>query len=139
MAISSYILTADGLLALAILIGLVLGSDLKQFLLSTPELASNADLDAYRRVVARNMYGTLAVIALTGAAVLVIALGLALRSISWWELHFVLVFGGGFGAVGARGKLIEAKARGIAVNSDELRTERDRTVHTWLKKALPDW
>ena len=115
------------------------GRELRRFVDSTPVLASTADIERMKAVVARQMYAALAQILLLAAAPAVFLIGLVTGSLRPTDVLWVIlpaaaviVFSLGF-------KRTETEARSIEAADDELARQRDAIVETWLKKPLPDW
>jgi hypothetical protein len=136
---SPAVLAAGGLLLAAGLLGLFFGFELKGFLSRTPELASAVDLAAFRRIVARQMYGALAAMVLAATAAGIAVFGLFQRSIRVTDLFPVLIIGMALLPVGIWCKAIEARAKAISAGDESLRRQRDEVVDTWMRKPLPDW
>ena len=137
--LSPVTLAALGLMLLSLLVAVAFGIDLKRFLARTPALATPEHLEEYRRVVARQMYGALLILALALAAGAVMIGGIVLHRASPAELTYLLVLGGVFVAVGAWNKSVEARAKSIAAADGEYVRQRDEIVRVWMKRPLPNW
>ena len=115
------------------------GRELRSFVDSTPVLASTADIERMKRVVARQMYAAMAQILLLAGAPILFVFGLARGVLRPTDALYVIlpaaaviVFSLGF-------KRTEAAARSLEAADDELARQRDRIVQTWMRKPLPDW
>ena len=115
------------------------GRELRSFVESTPVLASTADIERMKQVVARQMYAAIAQILLLAGAPILFFFGLARGVLRPTDALYVIlpaaaviVFSLGF-------KRTEAAARSIEAADDELARQRDRIVQTWMKKPFPDW
>jgi hypothetical protein len=131
-------LAAAGILLLAMVAAVALGLDLARFLSRVPALRSEDDLVEFRRVVSRQMYGALLMLAMAFASAAVIVAGTiagATRPIEWMLLGIVGML---FGAVGLWTKSVERKAKVIAAEGDYAR-QRDAIVEVWMKRPLPTW
>ena len=128
-----------GLPALAVVNAFWFGSELKNFLSSTPRLESSRDLERFKTVVAHQMYAALVQIALLAAPPIVFFVGIFRDILSPSDLLYII----GPSAVilivaaGYRGQ--EKRAKSIPTTDPELERQRDAIIHTWLRKPLPDW
>ncbi len=125
--------------ALALLNAWWFGSELKRFVKATPVIASTADMENMKAVVARQMYAALAQILLLGAGPVVFMLGLARGVLGPRDVLFIIVPSAAVIVAGSLYKRVEIAARNIEAIDDELRRQRDAIVATWLKKPFPDW
>lgn len=125
-------------LLFALLTALVLGLDLKRCVANLQRLESPEQIGIYRRAVARQMYGALAVLALAVIAALVMVIGTALHLANPAEWLYVVAPGIVFAAVGIWNKSIERKAQAITAEGDYAR-QRDEIIRVWLKRPLPNW
>jgi hypothetical protein len=76
MGFSSLALVAGGLLVAAFVVVVAAGLDMTRMLVTTPMLKRRRDLERYRRLIGRQMYATMAVIALLIGAGAILAVGL---------------------------------------------------------------
>ncbi len=125
--------------ALAIVNALIQGRGLKQFLDTTPELASSLDLENFKRVAGRQMWAALAQAVLLLIAPACFFWGLMIHSLTpgdfvWILLPSVIVI-----LVARSFRTLELKAWAIPAADDSLAGERDRIVKVWKTKPLPDW
>jgi hypothetical protein len=108
----------------------------RQFLRETPALESDEDLDRYRHVVSRLMYGALVLGALLPVTVIVVsfscvtgevsgAIGLC-AAIAFFFKFFELI-------------TVEKRLQQIATAGEEARLVRDYIVAVWKGKVLPNW
>ncbi|MDQ3331277.1 MAG: hypothetical protein M3552_11585, partial [Planctomycetota bacterium] len=123
---------------LSLLAAVVLGVDLMRFNARVPALTTADHVDEYRRVVARQMYGALFVLAMFIAAAAVMIVGTALELTSLFEWAYLVVLSGVIGVVGAWNKSVERKAKAITAEGEYAR-QRDEIVHVWMKRPLPNW
>ena len=102
-------------------------------------LASTADLERFKRVVAHQMYAALIQIALLGAPPILFAIGVFSHALGFADVVYILVPAAVIIVVGLAAKRLETRVRTIPTPDDELRRQRDAIVATWVKKPLPDW
>ena len=125
--------------ALAIFNVVIQGRGLKQFLDTTPTLASSLDLENFKRVAGRQMWAALAQAALLLVAPACFFWGLMIHSLTpadfvWILLPSVVVI-----LVARSFRSLELRAWSIPAADQYLTTERDRVVKVWRTKPLPDW
>jgi len=120
-------------------LAVALGFDLRKFLAGTPALTSVSGVIAFRKVVARQMYGALGVLVLAGAGAVLVAAGLLLGSAEWREVPAFLVAVAVFGVCGLWCRFVERRAKTIPVVDDEIGRQRDEVVRVWTTKPLPPW
>lgn len=141
----AYILENELLLAMLALIGLglalsvVFGWQLKRFCERTPEIRTGADLEAFKRVVAAQMYAALAQVVILLSPWVLFGYGfftdkLVIGDVLYLTLPYIAV-----GIGGLLMKRVEERAKHLPVSDPQLLEARDRVVHTWVKRALPDW
>jgi len=128
-----------GLPAVAVASSLWFARELQTLLREVPKLESTRDLERYRSVVARQMIAALVQIAPLGAPVVLFAFGLVSGALGPSEIAYVIVPSLVVLVVAARTRAVEKAVQRLPAASEELARERDRIVHTWLKKPLPDW
>ena len=133
------ILAAAALLLAATALSVFLALDLRRFIAGMPTLTSVSGVIAFRRVVARQMYGALGVLLLAGSATLVAAAGLNLRVASWREVPVLLAAVVLFAGIGVWCRLVERRAKRIPVIDDDIGQQRDRIVRIWATRPLPTW
>lgn len=132
-------LVAASLLLAASALAVFLGLELNRFLAGTPVLTSISGVVAFKRVVARQMYGALGVLLLGGAAVLAAMGGLFLRLAEWNELPVFVAALAVFLVAGLWSRSVERRAKSIPVADDEIAQQRDEVVHIWTNRPLPTW
>jgi len=125
--------------ALAIFNVVIQGRGLKQFLDTTPKLASSLDLENYKKVAGRQMWAALAQAGLLLIAPACFFWGLMIHSLTpadfiWILLPSVVVI-----LVARSFRSLEQRAWSIPAANEYLTTERDRVVKVWRTKAFPDW
>ena len=125
--------------ALAIFNVVIQGRGLKQFLDTTPTLASSLDLENFKRVAGRQMWAALAQAALLLVAPACFFWGLMIHSLTpadfvWILLPSVVVI-----LVARSFRSLELRAWSLPAANEYLTTERDRIVKVWRTKPLPDW
>lgn len=130
---------AASLLLAAAALAVSLGVDLRRFLAGTPVLTSISGVIAFRRAIARQMYGALGVLLLGVAAALVATAGLYLRLAEQRELPFFFAALAVFLAAGVWCRLAERKAKTIPAVDDEIAQQRDDVVRVWTTRPLPPW
>ncbi len=133
------VLVMMALIGLGLLLSVVFGWQLKRFCDRTPEIRTGADLEAFKRVVAGQMYAALAQIVILLAPWAVFGYGfftgkLAIGDALYLTLPYIAV-----GIGGLLMKRVEERAKHLPVSDPQLEEARDRVVHTWVKRALPDW
>jgi hypothetical protein len=125
--------------ALALLNAWWFGRELKAFVEATPALASTADIERMKSVVARQMVAALVQIPLLAAGPILYVVGLMRDALQPGDVVFVIVPSAAVLSISLASKRVEAAARELPAPDDELRRQRDTIVRTWLKKPLPDW
>ncbi len=128
-----------GLPAVAVLNALWFGSELKNFVTSTPRLESSHDLERFKVVVAHQMYAALAQIVFLAAPPLIYFVGLFRGVLRPSDILYVIVPSAIIIVVAAMYRGGEKRAKTIPTTDPELLKQRDAIVHTWLRKPLPDW
>lgn len=127
------------LIGMGLLLSIVFGWQLKRFCDRTPEIRTGADLEAFKRVVAGQMYAALAQIVILLAPWVLFGYGfftgkLAVNDALYLTLPYIAM-----GIGGLLMKRVEERAKRLPVSDPQLLEARDRVVHTWVKRALPDW
>ncbi len=112
---------------------------LKQFLDTTPRLASSMDLENFKTAAGRQMWAALAQAALLLIAPACFFWGLMIDSLTpadfvWILLPSVVVI-----LVARSFRSLELRAWAIPAANEYLTMERDRVVKVWRTKPLPDW
>ena len=125
--------------ALALLNSWWFGRELARFVEATPTIASTADVERMKTVVARQMYAALVQILLLAVSPVVFAVGLLRHVLHPGDVLFIILPSAAVIVLSLASKRIEAAARSLDTPDDELRRQRDAIVHTWLHKPFPDW
>lgn len=124
-------------------VGLILaayfGMQLRQFVRSTPELRSNSDLDAFKRLVKGQMYAALAQIVILSIPILIFAVGFWKKIVFTKDIVYLFVPSLIILAVGMLLKSVERNAQQVPAVNEELKQERDRIVDIWLHQPFPNW
>ncbi len=136
---SLYLMAMLGLPALAVVNAFRFGTELKNFVSSTPRFESSHDIECFKTVVAHQMYAALAQIVLLAAPPIVFFLGLFRGVLSPSDIVFIIGPSAVILIVAAMYRGHEKRAKTIPTADPELERQRDAIVHTWLRKPLPDW
>jgi len=115
------------------------GTLLQAFLRNVSGLASSADLERFKRVVARQMYAALVQLALLAVPPILYAVGLVIGVLVPGDIVYILVPSAVVIVVAQLFKPLETRVKAIPAANGELARQRDEIVHTWMKKPLPDW
>jgi len=125
--------------ALAIVNAWWFGRELRAFVAATSSIASTADIERMKSVVARQMVAALVQIPLLAASPILYVVGLMRHALQPGDVVFIIVPSAAVIAFSLASKRIEAAARELPAPDEELRRQRDAIVRTWLTKPLPDW
>ncbi|HSL18986.1 MAG TPA: hypothetical protein VLB51_13855 [Methylomirabilota bacterium] len=125
--------------AAALLNALWFGLELRRFSKRTRILASTADLEEFKRVVANQMRAALAQIGLLALPAVLFAAGLVLEEFDAGDILFIIVPSALVVVLAMVFRTWEVEVRSIRVVGPELAAERDAIVTTWRRKPLPDW
>jgi hypothetical protein len=119
---------------------MVIALDMTRFLARTPELRTEADMDAYRRLVGRNMLAALVTLLFGIPALILIGVAFYMEYADWCILSFSLLVTSAL-SIGATAwtKTLENRLKNIPTADEEMDAERDHIVDVWHKKMLPDW
>ena len=128
-----------GLPTLALLNSFWFGRELERAVREIGRLESTADIERYKRVVARQMVAALVQIALLAAPAIFFGIGIVTGVLAGSDLLYVILPAIVVIAAAARFRPVEAAARQIPAADEEIARQRDAIVHTWLKRPLPDW
>ena len=128
-----------GLPAAAVFNALWFGTELKNYVSSTPRLESSHDLERFKTVVAHQMYAALAQIVLLAAPPIIFFAGIILGVLSPSDILYVIGPSAIIIIVAAMYRSWEKRAKTIPTADPELQKQRDAIVHTWLRKPFPDW
>lgn len=115
------------------------GASLRAFLRDVACLASAANLERFKRVVAGQMVAALVQLVLLAVPPILYAVGLARGVLVGGDIVYVLVPSAVVILVARTFKRLETRVKTIPAADAELARQRDAVVHTWLKKPLPDW
>jgi len=136
---SLYLMAMLGLPALAVLNAFWFGTELKNFVASTPRLESSHDIERFKTVVGHQMYAALAQFVFLAAPPIIYFLGVFRAVLSPSDILYILGPSAVILIVAAMYRGHETRAKTIAAADPELERQRDAIVHTWLRKPLPDW
>jgi fatty acid desaturase len=125
--------------ALAILNAWWFGSELQRFVRHVRSFDSTAEIEAFKAIVARQMYAALAQIVLLIVPPILFFVGIVRKVLGPGDVLFIIVPSLVVILVAALYKQVEKQAKSIPAQDDELRRQRDRIIETWLKKPVPDW
>ncbi len=128
-----------GLPALAVVNAFWFGTELKNFLSSTPRLESSHDLERFKTVVAHQMYAALIQIVLLATPPIVFFFGIFRGVLNPSDLFYIIGPSAVILIVAAMYRGHEKRAKSIPTADPELEKQRDAIIHTWLRKPLPDW
>jgi len=128
-----------GLMAGGIGMTFYVGSELKQFLSRVPQLRSQEDLDEYRRMAGRQMYAALIQIVVLGTPFILFMYGVFKGYFNCIHVLLYLALNGALFMVSMMIKQIELQVRQLPAANEAIAAERDRIVHIWRTKALPNW
>ncbi len=128
-----------GLPALAVVNAFWFGTELKNFLSSTPRLESSHDLERFKTVVAHQMYAALIQIVLLATPPIVFFFGIFRGVLNPSDLLYIIGPSAVILIVAAMYRGHEKRAKSIPSADPELEQQRDAIIHTWLRKPLPDW
>ena len=128
-----------GLPAAAVINALWFGTELKNFVSTTPRLESSHDLERFKMVVARQMYAALAQIVLLAAPPIIYFAGLVLGVLNPSDILYVIGPSAIILVVAATYRSWEKRAKTIPTANPEIEEQRNAIVRTWLRKPWPDW
>ena len=117
----------------------ICGSSLKAFLRDVSGLASTADVERFKRVVAGQMYAALVQIGILAVPPILYAVGLATGVLVPGDIVYILIPSAVIILVAQAFKKLESRVKAIPAADEELVSQRDAIVRTWMKKPLPDW
>lgn len=136
---STPILTAAALFFAAAALAFYLGLDLSRFLARMPTLTSISGVVAFKRAVAVQMYGSLAVLLLAVGAVCTATAGFYLEVSRWSESPALIVAVATFLVIELWARLLRFRAKRIPAGDDEISRQRDVVVEVWRSRPLPTW
>ena len=114
--------------------------DMTAFLARTPELLTDADMAAYRRLVGRNMLAALLTLLFGGPALVLVGVAFYMEYVDWCVLSLMLLVTTALSlSATVWTKALEKRLKNIPVADAEMEAERDHIVDVWHKKMLPDW
>lgn len=111
--------------------------ELTAFLQGHPEIQDENDLNDFRRVARRNMYGAICFLALAIPTFLV-GIYIIVQA-GWSGLLLVLAVHASFHFPSKKLQRLEAAARILPCADDTLLSIYRKIGETWVKKALPDF
>ena len=122
--------------ALALVNMLAGTAGLRAFLSHTRSIASTIDLEAFKRLVRRQMFQALLQMGLLGAG---LVLGIYALVKEEAGLLLILALNGIIFASGQIGKGFEERARSLKVADPLLENRYKAVCHTWVHKPFPDF
>lgn len=115
------------------------GLELKRFAERTPVLRSPLDMMRFKKVVAHQMYAALIQIVLLVSPLIIFFVGTSFDILAPADIFLVIIPSAVMIIVAVISKGYEQRVKSIATGDPEIEAQRDAIVHTWLRKALPDW
>ncbi len=128
-----------GLPALAVVNAFWFGTELKNFLSSTPRLESSHDLERFKTVVAHQMYAALIQIVLLATPPIVFFFGIFRGVLNPSDLLYIIGPSAVILIVAAMYRGHEKRAKSIPTADPGLEQQRDAIIHTWMRRPWPDW
>ena len=125
--------------AIGLILAAYFGMRLRQFVRSTPELRSDSDLDAFKRLVKGQMYAALAQIVILSVPILIFAVGFWKKIVFTKDIVYLFVPSLMILAVGMLLKSVERNAQQVPAANEQLTQERDKIVDIWLHQPFPNW
>ena len=125
--------------ALAVVNAVWFGTELKNFVATTPRLESSHDLERFKAVVAHQMYAALLQIGFLATPPTVFFVGIFRGVLSPSDILYIIGPSAVILVVAAVYRGQEKRAKSIPTADAEIASQRDAIVHTWLRKPLPDW
>lgn len=102
-------------------------------------LTSEWDMKRYRHEVRLQMYASLLQIGLLGAPVVLFFYGLFSHRLPGGDVLYVIIPSAVVILVGKILQRVELEAKNMPASTPELERERNRVVHVWNTRPLPDW
>ncbi|MBI2930582.1 MAG: hypothetical protein HYY16_02935 [Planctomycetes bacterium] len=112
---------------------------LRSFVQRVPEIITRAQMDEFKKIVARCMRMALVVRSIGWIPPVVLVLGFVIGELVWLDLLYCVV---PLLLVVGVAKLcggIEERARALPVREEALRAERNHVVDVWVNQPRPDW
>jgi hypothetical protein len=139
MIVSWPAVVLPAVLAGLVAVGALAARHKKDFLARVPALETEADLGEFKRLVARDMWSTLGLIAASLSSVGLAVTAVALGWMRFFEAPVVLAaWSVALTPLGAWHLRIEGQLKALPA-ADDLLAERDRVVRAWTTRAIPDW
>jgi hypothetical protein len=118
----------------------VVGIDMTRFLARTPELRTEADMDAYRGLVGRNMLAALVALLFGIPALILLGVAFYMEYVDWCILSLAAMLTTALSlATSLWTKSLEKRLKNIPTADEDMDAERDHIVEVWHKRMLPDW
>lgn len=112
----------------------------RSFLATHTSIASQCELDEFKRVVKVNMYLALAMMAIFGIVLILAGVGIYLGTFSLPQLLLsLMVFGPLCAVAGMMMTRCENKMKTTLTIDPSMRQQFDYVVQRWTSNALPDW
>jgi hypothetical protein len=124
---------------LAVINALYFMSRLRRLVSDIRTLTSEYDMRRYRHEVRLQMYAALAQIGLLSAPILLLFYGAFSHRLRPLDVLYVIIPSVIVILVGRAMKKTEQAAKNMPASRPELEQERDRVVHVWDARPLPDW
>ena len=109
------------------------------FLRSTSAIRTDRDLARFRDMAGRQMKLALVQIGVLAVPALVYIGGLSTHHLAFGDLAWLVVPMVAVLVAGVAMKKTENRAKTLPVEGERLQQGYEQTIHTWMKKALPDW
>ena len=93
----------------------------------------------FKKAVSHQMYAALFQIVLLSAPLVIFLTGMMFDFLTASDIFVIIVPSVIILIIGAIFKRLETRAKTMLTASPEIQAERDAIVHTWLRKAFPDW
>ena len=124
---------------IGLLVSIYFGFDLKRFVATTPEIDSQSDLERFKQIVKKQMYGALGQFVILIIPTLLFLYGFFSRTLFFRDVAYLIVPSLVILAAGLYFKTLERRAQTLPIANPQLQPERDRVVEVWKHKPFPDW
>jgi hypothetical protein len=127
------------LFVLAIINFFIANNDLKAFLARHASIDSYQSMDAFKKMVRKQMMQALLQLVLLLATGVLPIYGLFTHKITFGQFLLCILFDFVILGLGKKGKEVEEKSRSLTVNDPSLEEQYKRICETWVKKPFPDF
>jgi hypothetical protein len=127
-----------GMPAIGIINSLIFGSQLRNYIASSPRIDAWQDLERFKRIVSAQMYAALAQIGFLIVPYPAFGIGLFTGDLRVADIVYILIPSAILVVVGVIFKQIEAQAKSLPV-AEEFREEYQHVIDVWMKKPFPKW